>query len=409
MSAQPALSRNVELKVSDLEPDRSLAACRALGAEEIALLHQRDTYFPVPHGRLKLREEPPGPARLVQYERPDVAGARESRYRLVEAPEPESLTAALEAAHGVLVVVEKDRRLFLWQGVRIHLDRVAGLGTFLELEAVAGSLSDLTTERRRVDYLIRALEITEETLVPEGYAELLLAHQLGPAAAVTEPSSTRTPANKGRRLPAELLSGEEVRALLRACSSRAPTGVRNRALIAVLYRGGLRISEALALHAKDVDQAVGTVTVLHGKGDQRRTVGMDPAAFALLERWLDKRRALGLFSGRRPIFCTLEGRAIDSSYVRRLLPRLAARAGIEKRVHAHGLRHAHAAELAAEGLPVNVVQQQLGHGSLATTDRYLRHIVRRGSSDAVDGVAVRERVILAVCGLEPEQVRASRS
>ena len=183
----------------------------------------------------------------------------------------------------------------------------------------------------------------------------------------------RAPANKGRRLPAELLSGEEVRALLRACSSRAPTGVRNRALIAVLYRGGLRISEALALHAKDVDQAVGTVTVLHGKGDQRRTVGMDPAAFALLERWLDKRRALGL-SARRPVFCTLRGEPIDSSYVRRLLPRLAVKAGVEKRVHPHGLRHAHAAELAAEGVPVNVVQQQLGHGSLATTDRYLRHI-----------------------------------
>jgi site-specific recombinase XerD len=118
------------------------------------------------------------------------------------------------------------------------------------------------------------------------------------------------------------------------------------------------------------------VTVLHGKGDQRRAVGMDPAAFALLERWLDKRRSLGI-GARWSLFCTLEGRPIDSSYVRRLLPRLAARAGIEKRVHAHGLRHAHAAELASEGLPVNVVQQQLGHGSLATTDRYLRHIAPR--------------------------------
>lgn len=56
--------------------------------------------------------------------------------------------------------------------------------------------------------------------------------------------------------------------------------------------------------------------------------------------------------------------------MRRLLPRLAAKAGVEKRVHPHGLRHAHA----AEGVPVNVVQQQLCHGSLATTDRYLRHI-----------------------------------
>jgi len=143
---------------------------------------------------------------------------------------------------------------------------------------------------------------------------------------VTEPSSTRTPANKGRRLPAELLSGEEVRALLRACSARAPASIRNRALIAVLYRGGLRISEALALLPKDVDPSQGTLTVLHGKGDRRRTVGMDPAAFALLERWMDRRQALRL-SGRRSVFCTLAGEPLDSSYVRRLLPRLAARAG----------------------------------------------------------------------------------
>ncbi|MDQ6807205.1 MAG: site-specific integrase, partial [Actinomycetota bacterium] len=82
-------------------------------------------------------------------------------------------------------------------------------------------------------------------------------------------------------------------------------------------------------------------------------------------------------TGRRAVFCTLTGQQLDSSYIRRLLPRLATRAGIDKRVHAHGLRHAHAAELVAEGIPVNVIQQQLGHGSLATTDRYLRHIAPR--------------------------------
>lgn len=64
-------------------------------------------------------------------------------------------------------------------------------------------------------------------------------------------------------------------------------------------------------------------------------------------------------------------------YVCRLLPRLAARAGIGKRVHTHALRHAHAAELVAEGVPVNLIQAQLGHASLATTDRYLRHIAPR--------------------------------
>lgn len=185
-----------------------------------------------------------------------------------------------------------------------------------------------------------------------------------------------SPANAGRRYPAEILTPEEARALIAACSRRAPTGVRNRALLVVLYRAGLRVSEALALKPKDVDAAAGTLTVLHGKGDQRRTVGLDDGAFDVLARWLERRQALGL-TGRQPVFCTLDGRPLKSSYVRTLLPRLARKAGIEKRVHPHGLRHTHAAELAGEGKPVNLIQAQLGHGSLATTDRYLRHIAPR--------------------------------
>jgi site-specific recombinase XerD len=179
--------------------------------------------------------------------------------------------------------------------------------------------------------------------------------------------------SKGRKFPAEILTADEVKALIRACSYRAPTGIRNRALIALLYRGGLRISEALALYPKDLDPNAGTVTVLHGKGEKRRTTGLDPEAFALIQRWLDKRVDLRL-NGRHPVFSTLSGRELNQTYVRFLFRRLARRAGIEKRVHPHGLRHTHAAELAAEGIPLNVIQAQLGHSSLATTDRYLKHI-----------------------------------
>ena len=75
-----------------------------------------------------------------------------------------------------------------------------------------------------------------------------------------------TPANKGRKYPAEPLTEKEVRSLLAKCSGRAPTGIRNRALLTVLYRGGLRISEALALEPKDLDSKEGTIRVLHGKG-----------------------------------------------------------------------------------------------------------------------------------------------
>ncbi len=160
---------------------------------------------------------------------------------------------------------------------------------------------------------------------------------------------------------------------MKACSTRAPTGVRNRALIAVLWRCGLRISEALSLELRDVDLDAGTVRVRHGKGDRSRTVGLDEQTAALLARWLDRRKKLGA-GARAPIFCTLQGGRLDSSYVRRLLPRLARKAGIERRVHAHGLRHTYAAELAREGTAINVIRDALGHTSLAVTDRYLRDV-----------------------------------
>lgn len=186
----------------------------------------------------------------------------------------------------------------------------------------------------------------------------------------------REPANKGRRYPAEVLTEADVAALLGACSPKAPTGIRNRALITVMYRAGLRVSEALSLHPKDIDADAGTITVLHGKGDRRRTVGLDPEAFAVLARWLVRRAALGL-DGRNTIFCTLRGASLKSAYIRALLPRLAAKAGVKKRVHPHGLRHTHAAELAREGTPLDFVQAQLGHASPATTDRYLKYIARQ--------------------------------
>jgi site-specific recombinase XerD len=183
------------------------------------------------------------------------------------------------------------------------------------------------------------------------------------------------PANKGRKLPPELLTPEEVRALLAACSSSAPTGVRNRALLVVLYRAGLRLEEALALMPADVDTAAGVLRVeQRGRGDgAARLAGIDAAALAIVEGWLKVRAGLGL-SGDAPVFCTLSGGPVHPAYVRQLLPRLAAKAGIDKRVHAQGLRYSHAAELAAEGLPAELIQAQLGHESLASTDRYLRRM-----------------------------------
>ncbi len=184
---------------------------------------------------------------------------------------------------------------------------------------------------------------------------------------------TKNSASKPRRLPPEVLTDAEVCALMRACGRRAPTGLRNRALIALLYRTGLRINEALSLYPKDLELDEGVVRVLHGKGGRSRTVGIDSGATAIIERWLDARSRLRL-NGRQSVFCTLHGNVMADAYIRVMLKRLAARAGIEKRVHAHGLRHTHAAQLRAEGVDIAIISRQLGHSSITTTARYLHHL-----------------------------------
>lgn len=146
---------------------------------------------------------------------------------------------------------------------------------------------------------------------------------------------------------------------MRVCGRCTPTGLRNRELIALLYRTGLWINEALSLYPKDLELNDGSVRVLNGKGGRSRTVGLDPGAAAMIERWLDIRSRLEL-GGRKPVFCTLRGHPMADANVRVMMKRLAARAGIDKRVHAHGLRHTHAAQLRAEGVDIAIISKQLG-------------------------------------------------
>jgi homotetrameric cytidine deaminase len=170
--------RNVELKARDPAPERTLQAALDAGAQDQGVLHQRDTYFAARDGRLKLREEtaPDGTTRaeLIAYDRPDEPTARTSAYHLVDVADPAALTAALDAAHGISVVVDKRRRLLLADNVRIHLDEVEGLGAFVELEAVAAPDSDLAREHEQVARLRETLDIRDERITPRGYAALLL-------------------------------------------------------------------------------------------------------------------------------------------------------------------------------------------------------------------------------------------
>ena len=183
--------------------------------------------------------------------------------------------------------------------------------------------------------------------------------------------------NKGRTFPPEPLTHDEAQALLDAIKGSGPVALRNRALVALLWRSGARISEALSLKPADVDMQAGVVNVRKGKGHKARVIVFDSLAAAHLSAWMTARSALGL-NGRQPLFCSVStgtmrkvGQPLDSSYVRRLLPKIADRAGIDKRVHPHGMRHTHAGELAHSRLPLTHIAAQLGHDSVATTNAYL--------------------------------------
>jgi homotetrameric cytidine deaminase len=170
----PAARRNIEVKARDADPGRTLELALALGAEDRGEISQRDTYFARARGRLKLREQEPGETELIQYRRDDADGPRTSHYRRVAAGAAGGLREALDEAYGTLVVVDKRRRLLVWEEVRIHLDEVEGLGQFVELEAVAPADSDLTGEHEKVARLRQELRIEDGALVAASYSDLLL-------------------------------------------------------------------------------------------------------------------------------------------------------------------------------------------------------------------------------------------
>lgn len=180
----------------------------------------------------------------------------------------------------------------------------------------------------------------------------------------------------------ELVTPDEARALIHAASARAPTGVRNRALIVVMYRSGLRPGEALTLLPSDVDLAAGRIAVPPRKTGGGRSVGVDRPSRAIIDRWIMRRGERGI-GDERPLFCTLAGEPIKAAYVRELLPRLAARAGIDKRVHPLGLRYANAAELAAEGFPAALIDRHLGVAAGGSARRYQRQFDEAEAAEAV--------------------------
>ena len=164
--------RNIELKARIDDRDRAERLCRELGAVFQWTRRQTDVYFRVGEGRLKLRIEEPGGATLVRYHRPDEAAARECRYELTPVGDPAATLAELEARHGILVRVVKTRSLYLLGHVRIHLDAVDGLGTFLEFEAVMRQEHNDAATGELLRRLCGAFSIAPASVLAVSYSDL---------------------------------------------------------------------------------------------------------------------------------------------------------------------------------------------------------------------------------------------
>lgn len=164
--------RNIEMKAILRDRGAALGVCVGLQASLQGDIHQVDTYFRVPEGRLKLREADPGRNELVFYRRPDVAGPKGCDYLLE--PAGKSMKSFLAEALGVVAVVDKVRTLYLWENVRIHLDRVAGLGDFIEFEAVLSEACDDADGHRKLEYLIALFGILDEEHLECSYLEMML-------------------------------------------------------------------------------------------------------------------------------------------------------------------------------------------------------------------------------------------
>ena len=166
--------------------------------------------------------------------------------------------------------------------------------------------------------------------------------------------------NKGKKFPPDPLTPHEAQAIIDACPQNK-TGIRNRALLTLMYRSGLRVGEALSLRPSSLDFAAHSIRLLDTKNGQAQTRGFHPSADEALKRWIALRRGLGLTAG--PLFWHIEahpGGPLSTRYVRWLTADLAKRAGVDKRVHPHIFRHTFAAELSRSGADLAAISNCSG-------------------------------------------------
>ena len=197
--------------------------------------------------------------------------------------------------------------------------------------------------------------------------------RLTTARRAAEPAA-KHPHNKGRKFPADYLTPAEARAIFDACPDNA-SGIRNRALLTLMYYSGLRVGEARSLATGSIDLEARRIRLLDTKSGIPQTRGFTAEADDDLRRWMQKREELGLGPGF--LFCTVRhpsGQRLSDRYMRWLTDDLAKKAGVHKRVHPHIFRHSFAMGVTRRGLGIATVGKLLGHKSVAGTALYLDHL-----------------------------------
>lgn len=165
---------NIEIKarIKDLDQCRNLI--KKIDHTFVGCDHQIDTYFKTTKGRFKLRESSLSGPYLIFYVRENLSGPKSSIYQKLPVEDADGLKELLKMMQGIHTIIEKKRDIYLYENVRIHLDDVKNLGTFLEFEAVMDEkYNDRDLETKKVNYLRKVLDIEEEDLICESYENLL--------------------------------------------------------------------------------------------------------------------------------------------------------------------------------------------------------------------------------------------
>jgi len=171
-----------------------------------------------------------------------------------------------------------------------------------------------------------------------------------------------------RRLPS-ILTKDHLSALIAAADEQTPQGLRNRAILELMYAAGVRLSEIVALDLKQLDLAERTL-IVRGKGNKERMVLIGAPAQQALQRYLSQGRPKLSTQDSSALFLNRAGGRLSGRWVQQIVRRHALRAGLDERVHPHLLRHSFATHLLDGGAELRVVQELLGHASASTTQIY---------------------------------------